>query len=391
MTPARVEKLINKVFALVRRTVGDHMAATRGGTAVFFRSVGIHPPILERIPVDDAAVAITRISDPNRKLAVASALYFALRNAFTARDVASFTAAQITALQAATVFFPYPQQPLQVRALVFLGDSPKMLSGDHLTKAEAHAWLSGDSVGRSGWPGGTWGSSARRWFIRTYSGVDTGSAPTPAVWSWLRRMLQSPRQRLALIEAHARRAIRFQRGPDGRPRPVEYIGGELIARLDELEDADLTDAVSTTFENARIRRQLERDGFALDEPLTTPPPWWVEDPRVKLLLTPRELAAEGDNMRHCAGGCSLGVKEGSSLIFVISLPSLHDSTICRSTVEVEPKTGEILQHRGYKNSEPDPACVAFLETLVEAWGERQRPAAKKRSSRNPQLWPYRRP
>jgi hypothetical protein len=340
--------------------------------------------------LDAAAAAIARISDPNKKLAVASALCYALWDTITLKGV--FTPAQIKALRAAAAFFPYRGHTLQIRALLFLGDSPKMLSGGYLTNAEAHAWLSDDNIGsRSAF--GVWGHSARRWFIHKYAGFDGDVAgPTDrVVWAWLRRMLQSPRQRLALIEDHARRAIRFQRGPDGRPRGVDFIGGAFIVRLDELEEADLTDTVSTTFENARTRRLLEKSEFAPDEPLATPPSWWVEDPRVKLLLTPRELADEGENMRHCVGGYSREVKDGDSLVFVISLPSLYDSTICRSTVEVEPKTGEILQHRGYKNSAPDPACVAFLETLVEAWGERQQPAAKKLSSRNPRLWPYRRP
>jgi hypothetical protein len=379
MTPARIEKLIDKVFAVVGGAAHAHALLPGPATRL----------IIERIPLDAAAVAIERISDPNRKLAVASALCFALWDTSDLQGV--FTAAQIKALRAAAKdFFPYPGQSLQMRALLFLGESPKMLSGGYLTNAEAHAWLSDDQfVFRSRAAFGVWGIAARSWFIRKYAGVEAGAVAGPTdrvVWAWLRRMLQSPRQRLALTESREpRRAVTFRRNPAGRITPVRFAGGAFIARLDELEEEDLTDAVSTTFENANTRRLLERDGFDPDESLATPPSWWVEDPRVQLLLTTRELVDEGENMRHCVGGYSKKVKAGDALVFVISLPSLYDSTICRSTVEVEPTTGEVLQHRGYKNADPDPACVEFLQELTKRWGERVR-----HPEVDPRLWPYRR-
>lgn len=330
-TPERVDELIKKVMA----------SASASGDL-------------------DTIHRILDTKDRTRKLIIASAWFFARgRTAEANYAEAYYSDSEKRLFNRVLKLFPYPIQDAKTRAFIVLGESPKELSGNRLTNAEAHEWLSERDVGS-----GPYITSAQSWFIEKHTG-HVGIHRIPGyygmeVWTWVRRMLQSPQQRAALLhDPGDQRAVQY-RMQGGRRVPVQFIGGAFIRRLDELISDDLTDGVRSTFERARLRHELENADVNPDEILAKKPRWWVDDPRVKLLLTARELATEGCDMRHCVGDYALAVKEGQSLIFTINFPG------CRSTVQVD-YSGAVLQHRAAMNSEPNRTCVDFLTELVQRW------------------------
>jgi len=306
--------------------------------------------------------SILSVKDRTRKLMIVSAVFLVGRNEVGGTATgAIFTKSEIQVFYKALKLFPYPIQSAYIRSLVVLGNSPKAISGNRLTNAEAHQWLSEVQIGGNEIEH----LSAQKWFLLKYAGVDSHGPfydNSGHVWNWLRRMLQSPQQRAVLLhDPGPGRAVRFWRGADGGMHPAHFIGGAFIYRVDELEPVDLTDGVRSSFERAVLRLELENADVLPDERLAEPPQWWVDDPRVKLLLTARELAAEGCDMHHCVGDYAQSVKMGQQLIFTISFPG------CRSTVAVDPASMHIRQHRGSMNSDPSKLCKRFLEKLQTAW------------------------
>src|SRR5690606_11067515 len=93
------------------------------------------------------------------------------------------------------------------------------------------------------------------------------------------------------------------------------------------------------------------------------------------LATPAALAAEGSEMLHCVAGYDRAVESGQSVILSITVRE-H-----RSTVELRPN-GEVLQHKGRRNSDPHDLCKKALNVfLIRNRLMRRRPSRQKESMR----------
>lgn len=79
--------------------------------------------------------------------------------------------------------------------------------------------------------------------------------------------------------------------------------------------------------------------------------------------TADEIRLEGKNMCHCVGGYVDRVKNGNSLICFVRHTKEKDK--CFYTLELNPKTLDIVQCRGYKNN-PTPE-ENKVQNFVKAW------------------------
>lgn len=235
----------------------------------------------------------------------------------------------------------YPDAPKRIAAAIALGTSPAELSG--LTAREAHEWL------LAGGPNPAW------WLLDRYSwrydGVPCPRIPSVPVAKWLIARWQNPEQRASLL---LERSQTFA---------GQHVDGKFIDRVDELRPSDLRTSVIDTFERAgrRLIRSIERLLRSRGEPLRSAPAWWRPAKCARLLLSGADLVAEGKVMRHCVAGYASVVKSGASIIVGICVLAK------RSTVEIDPRSLEIRQHKGPSNDAPHDLCVRALATMHKKW------------------------
>jgi len=288
----------------------------------------------------------------------------------------------------------YPSATRQQTARLLLGEPPVKLAPG-LTRAEAHEWLSRHpnlapsewlldhefaKQDTSGWTGAGGAREPRSAYrgqqpcglrpdgLGTRTGRDVSSSVKDIqVARWILKTLSNTAKRNALCRE------RVERGPHG-----EEIHGSYWDRVDELRPQDLRDSVDETFTRAAMRMQksLERLLAKKHEPLAPAPAWWKPARCAKILLTAAELMVEGKQMQHCVAGYAGYVKSGGSVIVKLEVPEASrtrsgrgsgDTVWHRSTVELDRRSGRVLQHRGPQNREPHPINVKALNVLLRRW------------------------
>lgn len=233
---------------------------------------------------------------------------------------------------------PWPRIPSSLAARLILGERPVDLAPG-LTAREAHAWL------MDGAP------DLAMWVLVRIPDHPPGSTYHPKVALWLRDRWRSPDQRAALT-AHRSEILAGQ-----------AIEGTYLDRLDELRPGDLRPSVEATYRRAaeRLRKAMERALLSRGEPLRAPPKWWRPARCARLILTGPDLVTEGRALHHCVGVYAEAVRSGRSVI--VGLCVLGQ----RSTVEIDPTTLAIRQHRGIGNGPPPALCERALVTLHRRW------------------------
>jgi hypothetical protein len=281
----------------------------------------------------------------------------------------------------------YPRANREQKARLLLGDPPVKLAPG-LTRAEAHEWLSQQpSHVPSEWLlkrefktaaqklyGDDWGRAQSNIYghpcghDERSGGAVAESVQHVEVARWILKMLSKKPTRDALCRE------RVERGPHG-----EEVHGSYWDRVDELRPADLRDSVDETFTRAaqRMQKSMERLLAKKSEPLAPVPAWWKPARCAKVLLTGPELMVEGKQMQHCVAGYAGYVKQGKSVIVRLEVPERKSQgyegpTVWhRSTVELDRRTGRVIQHRGPQNRDPHPINVKALAVLLRRWqGER---------------------
>jgi hypothetical protein len=243
----------------------------------------------------------------------------------------------------------YPNVSEDIQARLALGEKPtQILRG--LTAREAHEALTAGVV------------SAEQWLLR-----DTpwrrACVRGPEVARWLAACAKDPQRRAAL------ETERVERGPHG-----EEIHGKLIDRVDEISARDLVRGEKTgvreAFERAAKRRyeQWQKDNEKKHEPLAPMPAWYRPIRCARLLLSSAAIIAEGKDMQHCVGSYVPFVRSQRSVI--VSICVRARGGVYRSTVELDRRTAQIQQHKGYRNSEPHEFCRRALEVCMRRWKDR---------------------
>lgn len=185
-----------------------------------------------------------------------------------------------------------------------------------------------------------------------------------AVMKWLRRMLDSPRRRKALIQNR-----------------VTYFGeqeteGSILARLDEFIEEDLRDSVSGTLV-ASVERQVKERWDGPNE-LIPEPEWEKHLPAgVTLLRHATQLFLEGSEMRHCAANYCKDVAGGKFFMFSIKVGDKDRATLQTS------KEGKVLQITSFANKSPSTQTRAVANKIADCilrgpHQEKDQGASKKR-------------
>lgn len=263
-------------------------------------------------------------------------------------------------------FSAYPDAPVSWQAEIVLGKTPAEVTG--LTAREAHEYLS------SAYSSGHSPRSPAAWLLKDSSGAMLRITSVP-IARWYLQRIADPAQNEALMKEHV------ERGPAG-----EEIRGRFIDRIDELVESDLTPSVRKTFENASNRLRLEFEKEMLrpknQQQLAPKPAWYTEQPGITLLDHGAQLVLEGREMKHCVATYIGKVRKGASTILAIRVPS-EDGQVLRSTVELNPKTAEVIQHKGVGNKPPPPENQMVLAHALEVWLKpAEEPAAPPASRRD---------
>ena len=148
--------------------------------------------------------------------------------------------------------------------------------------------------------------------------------------------------------------IRVIHGPAGREIQFTYAG-----ELDRLRGEDLVNGIKTkpekAFEAAAERLRRDADNKYSDEPI------WrnklKETGSIHQLLTPGDIVAEGDAMRHCCGTYVTACQKG-----VTSLWHVGKKAPLGATVEVS-REGKIHQVMAMENASPELFIWKEVETF----------------------------
>ena len=154
---------------------------------------------------------------------------------------------------------------------------------------------------------------------------------------------------------------------------VQRVGGQehrfnFLQLIDEVQEEDIQsgkDGVAAVFQRVSERHGEEFYLKSIEDHRTLRhdyPEWTKHLPRgMRLLNTPSELAAEGRDMKHCAGTYIEAVRRKETI--VLSVVTRHG----RSTVEISDLL-ILRQHRTVKNDTP----CRRNDALVRAWLNRER-------------------
>lgn len=245
----------------------------------------------------------------------------------------------------------YPWIRVQVAARICRGESPVDIADGQLTRAEAHKWLSET-------PG----------YVRTRDGAE-GVTPI----EWLQRRLPAdvpPMRDIAvvrwLLDVQRRGSWaqltreRTAHGPAGAEATYTYL-----SRVDEIMGEDLLRGNATRVEDA-FRAAAERCGEAWltaledDHRVLAPATGWpLYRKAMRELRTPAALVAEGRALQHCVGSYTSAVEAQTVVILGLAVAGQ------RSTVEIDRRTGRVLQHRGSRNGEPAPVLERLLSKFLQ--------------------------
>lgn len=233
---------------------------------------------------------------------------------------------------------PYPGVPTATAVRLCLGEPPVEISGGHLTRREAHEWLTQGSCGYSGLP------TPAEWLVRD---LDLGG-----------RVVRSPVVARWLLDVHRRGGWggltreRTVHGPVGATAVVRYLD-----RIDEIMDEDIVRPTASVDEVFRHAAQRAGEAWAAkhreDFRVLASAPRWSLYPCMRALVTPAQLVAEGREMGHCVGTYVPAVERGESHIIALSVRG-H-----RSTVELAPD-GRVRQHKGPGDGQPHVLCQRAL-------------------------------
>lgn len=326
-------EILDVARAVARTSAENYVASPR-----VWRALGRLCPELQRVALKGLPYGLVRYREIDWD-AVASAQRLILLGV---RVRAAFaTGRRLSALLGGKPLCPaYPNATLELQRRLVLGSSPRELAAEAgcvLTKAEAHAWLSssGGSVAPATWLCGEHGLPLLR------DGV---------VVRWA---VQQCARRDGLRALTRERTFR---------RPQGMIRVRYLDLLDELRPEDLRGSVDSTFRAATQARGLSWiEEHREDDRILCGDPWGVQNRRMRLLRTNRELIREGDEMNHCVGSYGIMVDRGECYILALRWRN-H-----RSTAEISQEGGgraTVLQHRGPENGDPHPACEALLQSYL---------------------------
>jgi hypothetical protein len=304
-------------------------------------------PTLELIPVrvrDLNWAEVQRVQalrfDPSPKAAALRALALPARPAAVVlgRDHARRMPHPIQDRDVQDLCPSYPTLRLAIAKRIVSGESPASISGEVLSRKEAHRWLAqGGPDSDADVP-----ASVCR-FLTDHLPLEGHLPRDPAVAKWLAHVHQRGAwSSLTKVERH----------PDGRAlRRLDVV--------DEIIQEDLDRGISTG-----VERAFERAGERLakvdagDHRLIGYNPFGTLPKPMALLRSPAALASEGSALGHCVGGYSSQVSTGQC--FIISIASRHG----RSTAEIRPGSiWTVAQHRGLRNG----AAPTRHEDLLNAW------------------------
>lgn len=226
----------------------------------------------------------------------------------------------------------------RIKALLVLGKHPRTLARG-LTKHEACAWvLQSEHKKPVAW---LWSRLCEEHAVLR----DVRRPDTIAVVRWVRRLMESPVLKGA--------ALRNRTDILGEAA----VGGRVIDRLDEISPGDLFKSPTRTLEMAH-QRVLKENWEGPDE-LIKEEVWHQHLPQgIQILRCFSDLYREGIQMRHCVASYAPRVSEGKTMVF-----SVQTGT-SRSTVEFQ--EGQLMQHKGFANSQPPPECVAVVLNLLKS-------------------------
>jgi hypothetical protein len=143
------------------------------------------------------------------------------------------------------------------------------------------------------------------------------------------------------------------------------VAGALLDRIEEITSADIRRGGKSiegvlAAASARMTADYERTLDRSDRKLCDAPRWYHQTKHCTLLVTGPQLLAEGRLLRHCVAGYAPLVSGGHCVILAVRC---HGQA---STVELT-RGGQVQQHRGPGNADPNPWCVAALNRAMRAW------------------------
>jgi len=244
----------------------------------------------------------------------------------------------------------------KIMASFILGDSPKDLSNNTLTRAEADRWINQcETDPETGFKLNY--KTPLEWLWKELQDdfdclEGCGAARSIKVARWLRNVLENPETKKSALR---NRANEF--GGD-------MIEGRVIDRLDEIEDCDLRKSPRRTIE-AAVQRIVDSEWSGSDEMLEKQD-WFYNLPEgVKILWKYTDLRMEGKKMHHCAVAYAKKIANGGCMIFSIIDPISKN----RSTAEIV--NGKCVQHVGFGNGEVPAECLQILNQLItlQPWNQ----------------------
>lgn len=201
----------------------------------------------------------------------------------------------------------------------------------------------------------------------------TGNHEQPDVQSWFAGVNQVPVHRSVVVMRWLVEVRRRGWWENLTRERVQRVGGQehrfnFLQLVDEVQEEDIQsgkDGVAAVFQRVSERHGEEFYLKSIEDHRTLRhdyPEWTKRLPRgMRLLNTPSELAAEGRDMKHCAGSYIEAVRRKETI--VLSVVTRHG----RSTVEISDLL-ILRQHRTVKNDTP----CRRNDALVRAWLNRER-------------------
>ena len=151
-----------------------------------------------------------------------------------------------------------------------------------------------------------------------------------------------------------------------------------------LEDRAVAFPGNITTAHARIVAAIEyqenetlREKFAKMAKRLEPLSWAADGFTIRPAQNESQLVAEGKVLGHCVGGYGAQHCDGKSIFFI---RREEDTEMPLYTLQLDTKTGNILQNRGQHNKDPEPAAQVFAKRwrseIVLPWVEQNRKKKK---------------
>ena len=241
----------------------------------------------------------------------------------------------------------YPYVLRSLACQIRKGVSPKSLCYGYLSHREAHEWFSkgGPTTLIQETNEGETVYKIDKEDIYNYLINDPevqGPIRSITVARWLNRIKENG------LWGKLTKRQRTQRGT------IRYI--EI---LDEIEDGCLPNGVSTGIDRAfEIAFERIDEDNSLDHRTICKDPFTRKSNYISVMDTPSKLYYEGKSLNHCVNAYRQNVESGECLILSINTPR------GRSTVELDPETHAIKQHKGVENKSPPEKHVQLLDLFL---------------------------